>query len=541
MRVMAEVEVLESETGSAAKLQSPKTESDLVTPQEATELEAQKDSIRFWGKIKGKFGPVLGGIRDWAHDQKLAIALATVFIPSVALACGGGGKEAQVEIITSAPTERPAAARIIQPPPVESIISPTSLSKEATPAATAVPKTPEPIVTPTAASRTPAPTETPFTSEVKPKSEWTIVVDPAVEAKVSRETLDDDKVIIRSVIEKFPQIGNLKIILTSGHRSQFRVETQEVVIGRDFEHFPKAHEGFKWDIAHEVSHYLDPELNGQALAAFLTPEQLSELKRLREVALADPVWGRDYPDLEKIFTPIKNRVDRELLERYPDWTVGLAALTHFYPDAAWMGQRRAAEYQNEEVPRIEVFEPDMREALKAIEAAGQEARDLADFNTIGQFLQKPEVSAKLAPLVAKNPVAVYALELIQKKGQLFDPKNVIWPARAPVPVYLQGKYVSDWWKSLPIYMHMVLAEAYLANDQKLRELLPGRVDRNGIDPKRLEFIQQVERKRIDSALQAIQQMADEEKFAELTAATVLFGAKTPISAIFEQLKEAANF
>lgn len=418
-----------------------------------------------------------------------SVALAFAFLS----ACGGG-KEGVVQepVGGTAPNVPTAELKIEQQPSATAVV----------PEVTATVAQPE--VMPTAE----IPTSTSTKSEQEKVSNWAIEIDPKL-AGVVQDRIDKDIAIIQSIIEKLPQIGNLKIRLTSGHVSQFDIDKQELIISRDYEHFVEASESFPIAVAHEAWHYLDPELNGEYLSKFISEANFAEYKALREKLLSDKIWGRDYPSLEAIFTLDRPSIGHALSVKKSYSQGQLASWSDIYPDAVWIAQRRfnGVEAKNP-------FKIVLSQELNLIGkyAQEQEAFRRVDLTTIFEFLDMPEVKTKVDPMVAKNPILSKAMELLMAQKAILGAHNIVRSGAAPVNAKLEGRNMGDWWEALPNYFHLVLAEAVLGENQEVIKLF---------NPAALEAVK--------FNLRQLQKEADEEKFAEVGVATTLFGAETPLS------------
>lgn len=484
-----------------------------ITPQDERLINFEP-LLRAFKLSRDRFVSLSEGIRTLGtlaiRNPRAAILAATTPLLATVIACSES-EASPPDVRISVPEAQTPATESIKTVPTNPN-QPTIIdSRTQEPAPT--PETAIPAETPTQTSdESKGTTAQKSIEQAKPQSAWVVEVDPKL-SSISPERIEEDKAIIQSVLEKFPQIGNLKIILTSGHVSQFKVETQEIILSRDYEHFKQAPEIFSFGLAHELFHYFDPELNGQALSAFLTEQQLVELKQLREQALSDPVWGRDYPDLEKIFTPAKNTIghDLSLSRKYTEEQ--LAEWSDEYADATWL----ARTISNELSP-ANAFGRSLSTHFMLFRNYANEAAGIADISSMVEFLELPEVKSKVDPLAAKNPVLAKSLELIRQKGTLFAFENIVWPSTTPVQTRLQGKYLSNWWEALPNYIHSVLAEGVLENNPEVVNLFP---------PKDLGEIK--------SELKKLQDQADQEKLADLGVVTTMFGMRTSLSPLFEKL------
>jgi hypothetical protein len=381
------------------------------------------------------------------------------------------------------------------------------------PTITAVPKATETTAPTQKPTEKPAPvTPEPTKVAEKPAAKWVVEVSPEVKAMPvgpEKRTIEQDLAIINSVVEKFPKIGNLKIVLTSQQQSEFDIQTQELKLGRDI-----SAEALKWKIAHELTHYLDVALNETALSKYLTGLQIQELKDLREKALNDPVWGREYPVLDKIFNPLKESVILDSSKKYTE--VQLVALANKYADAVWIGGRGNLGEQ-----KVEPFRPFMKSTFDEIAKLAEVNANTAGFMTIDKFINSPEVKAKIDALGAKDPLFATAISLILEKKDLFDVTNAVWPnSYAAGPVLLTNAHLSGW-KILPTFVELVLEDGYNAGDNRVLGAIPAGVDRKGAEV----------------SMQAIKVMADREKLAELAGLQESFGVKTSAAGYFAKLGE----
>src|SRR3972149_7582942 len=183
-----------------------------------------------------------------------------------------------------------------------------------------LPSTQTPIIeTPTVK---PPSTESP---EVSPSTHWELVVAPELDIRSAypfNRTTEQDIAIIQSTIDTLPQIGNLKIVLTSGKGARFDKDYQTINVGRDS--FP---ESMKAALTHDYFHFLDPLYNSQALREIVGPENFDELIALRNQALEDPNFSPNVPSLDKIFAPKKRSLSWDFQKNYtPDQLAPLGSV-----------------------------------------------------------------------------------------------------------------------------------------------------------------------------------------------------------------------
>lgn len=452
--------------------------------------------------MEKSFGPESKSERQSPFIKRVVTPLAKRFGPfvapfilTVAAACSEGGESLPSQEISQPPTTTPAATQTIEAQPtIKATVRPATVTPTASPTG----ESPKPA----AGAEKPAP----------PKGNWVVEVDPKIEGQsFKNRSIEENKAIVEGVISKLPLVTKVKIVLTAGKGSHFDNETQTAFVGVETEK-----DEFIWHVAHESFHSLDPVENQGALLAVLGAEKLAKLAVLREQALADPFWGRDYPSVERIFDPAKWQVKGKTSPSnllVPLSRQELAALTSLYPDSVWIAQKRL-----DQQPRNSPFSSLISNELKTIESYARETKETVDFVTISQFMAGEK--EKLDRLAADNPILAKALELILEKKQVFSFPQILWSSAAPVKSKLWGgENLADWWRALPAYMDLVLAEALLTKRADVIVLFPQ--DKLG---------------RINSILRVNQGEADDEKLAELATATILFGVETSFSPILAELR-----
>lgn len=360
------------------------------------------------------------------------------------------------------------------------------------------------------ATRTTRPTKTPKsekTAEVVQRR-YTVIAAPGLTetSKDSNRTIEQDKAEIQKVLDLFPQIGKAKVVLTDEGHSH--LVDNVIYLNRNLQSI----EALKFEAAHEMTHYLDVELNGDNLSKSLTSGEKQKLKDLRKQALEDPTWGSNYT-LSEILDPTKSTVHPDIIEkRYSDKEA--AAATNIYPDSIFVSGQR-----NQETPGPQPFRNFLpsKELLNSFEQNGQRP----SYNGIVSFLDAEQ--DKISQISATDPVMKHVFEVEQQNKDRLKLINTQWSSHIHRNAWLNGPTIGDYWHGQQNMADVILINDFLNNNQDVIKLFP---------PEKLTEIKNLISLRI--------QNADEEKFAELGKATILAGRRTSLTLYFQELNKVAD-
>ena len=320
--------------------------------------------------------------------------------------------------------------------------------------ATVIPiETPRPITTPT---ETPTPTPppagepTPTPTERPQLGSWTVEVEYSEPSHF--RTLEQDQAILASVMDKFPHIGNVKVILTSGRTSAIFLNPnlQEPIVikaGRN------AYE-FERKLTHEFAHLFDikQEENYQRLAPYYSEEQLAQMRSLSDQLIAK--W-RNYPSIEKMFAPDKT---------------GQTIKNHFtaYPDALFVIQSDPLTVPGYEwrFPLEEpIFAPHLDTAI--LENLSTDIpEDQESYLNFPQFYQGEKT--KMDTLKNSGPVHNLALTILEENMPHLA--NWQWTSTHP-NLRLDSRFLRDYYRQvLPVFEQIVLLQALGTNDARLTSI-----------------------------------------------------------------------
>lgn len=404
-------------------------------------------------------------IRRVAPLVKRLGPFAAPFILTVAVACAQGAEKPSPLQVAQSPTSGPTAGQQIEKPPsIEATVVPTALP-------TVEPLKPSPPPSPPSETKPPAAAEKP----PSPKGNWLVEVDPEVSGpSYLKRSPEQDVAIINQVLDKFPRVGNLKIILTKGMGAniEFPLDPKQppvARIGRDVSLLEPETVG-------ELSHYFDIELNEARLSPYYRQEDLANLREIRAEIVAK---YRNYPQIEKMFNP----------QKYGNTPLGKATS---YPDSWFIAQSVPRTFASGETRGYPLPAPLFAAFLKSplLDKFAQEVKWQIDGVTYGQFSQNQQ--ERLRQLASASPYWQLALEILEAKKEVLA--NWQWWNLAEASL-LDSKYLGDYFlKVLPTYANMVLTEALAENDPRLERLLTAQQVRN------LKVVYQVLEEQIDEEL-----------------------------------------
>lgn len=246
--------------------------------------------------------PVARHLSEWLRDKAKLKTFLKYATPPVAVATIGF-----LAYLGSAELSGGSSPdQIVAPPPTIEAFTPTPSPNQ----------TVEVTPIPTTVTQTEAPTPTPTSRETPAAQLGVWDIETEYSAPSHFRTIEQDQAILNTVMEKFPHIGNVKIILTSGESSATFVDPdleKPVVIyaGRDAYDFERK-------LYNEFARVFDvrqPE-SYQRMATFYSPEQLNQMKILSDQIVEK--W-RNYPNIDKLFSPDKyGQTTLNRFTAYPD-------------------------------------------------------------------------------------------------------------------------------------------------------------------------------------------------------------------------------
>jgi len=255
---------------------------------------------------------------------------------------------------------------------------------------------------------------------------------------------EEDKAIILGVLEQFPKIENVRIILTNGYGAQVTFYPppmpMEVHIGRDVFQL----ETFLLD---ELGGVFDIKFNYQRLAPYFSAEEIVRLLILREQAVEQE---RNFPSIQAMFG---TKEDSESFH---------SRATN-YPDALFIGQSEKYHGPLEEPLFAQYLKsPLLEEFTKETEGQGNPYFDWGAF-TAGE-------KEKVEALKTSNPFIKIAFEHLAGKIDLLHNWVAISSTGAGGP--LGSKTLDDYYQRVvPTYLNLALTEMFANSDPKLMELV----------------------------------------------------------------------
>lgn len=410
----------------------------------------------------------------------------------------GSGKSSLVGSEPVLPDKTPDQSTVTATAPATETVVPTPTATEP----------PKPTSTPTErpATNTPEPTKTPENLA----SKWQIEVDGGVKG-VSKGgvSVEQDILLMQQMLANFPKIGDVKVRLVPG--SAGRAGTDYIEIGREL-----SADAIAYTTAFEIAHVYDVANNEVFLAKHLKPAQIAQLKTLREQALEDPVWGRDYPDLARMLTPAKTDLGINFGKGYSPAQV--AQLSNLYPDGIWLGRR----FDSGE-PSLPIWEKLMPETYKKLDSYQKDNEGVTGLVTISDFLKIPNVAARVAELSKFDPLFAKAIEQINKDVDSFKLDNVKWNS-APAPIMTASGAFTGWYSLRNFVLDAVLSEAYLNGQPDVVKLVAATGKKT----------------QLDSDLASMKTGADKEKLSGIIAAGTSFKVATSADKYMAALKSSAS-
>lgn len=370
--------------------------------------------------------------------------------------------------------------------------------------------TDETDATNTVAAKTKEPTRTPTkepTATPTPKAE--ILVDPQITDNISRSgrTLEETRSAIKEIVDISPLPAPIQAIIVPGTTDNSEAAQSRIFVGRD--HIDKTTE--KYEIAAEVAHILDVADNNDYFEKHYTPGQINQLLQLRQDTLADPIWGRDYPSVEKV---IKGKTGVQTIPTASATTEQIATASDINADLTWIGGREPLT----NAP-LNPFEDDMKPAQYYIDnlIPGNPAELTTSYNFHAFRHKQIDAFFNSCPLV-KTAEKQWRK---QRNESMFEEKNVNWTTQLGPKSSLIGVTEKDWWQVLFKETELILLEKYAT----------GELDATiaAFPPEKQAAIERIYKQRLRSA--------DREKFARLYSITLLSGEKTSLTPYLDMLKE----
>ena len=308
----------------------------------------------------------------------------------------------------------------------------------------------KPAVSPTTTAHI---VETHGGSEQKPVSNWIVEVDPSVQGKSRWRTIDEDLAIINKNAEKFPQIGNVKVILINGTVSSVTLEDDGWVVerlGRDS--FDLSAKDFD-----EKASIFDVGFN-KNLEPYYDAGDFQQLVELRQ-KIVDKY--QDYPSIKKMFAP-------EKLDKTPQAEFNRRITS--YPDSLYVAQNGPIYGPNGEILgryplQVRLFDNFLSGDLLA-QFSKESQGKINDYANIGEFLDGEK--ERINKLRASNHFHDLAIKRLLERREYL--KNWHWTAGSGLG--LDSKRLSQYFTDvLPLYETMALTEAFVSEDPELMRFL----------------------------------------------------------------------
>ncbi|OGK58954.1 hypothetical protein A3I56_01305 [Candidatus Roizmanbacteria bacterium RIFCSPLOWO2_02_FULL_43_10] len=348
------------------------------------------------------------GGRSWRNRLKIPLPTR---VAAALLAIGGGAAATVVgitEMTQSGPSQgEPAATTHIDKPP-----SATDQVVEITPKVTVSP-TPSPEATPTATASpppeattkpTPPSTETPTPTENKPSGNWEIAP-RSPDSHVTVEDWNKTKLLVESVFEKFPHIGNLQVYIVEGVGSaapQFSQDPQKpsvIFVGA---------QGSITNVQNELSGYFRKKLNGPTLSANYKPETLARMLEL------DPQITAPYAD----YSP-ENIFGEKMLAASPFSRVAQTAYIFYVGQAIPL----PSESGKINYPLEKPLFADLLASPLYLQFSQETEGEMNNSHDFEEFAQ--DQHDRLEQLKASSPLHKLAIEWLQANAALLKNANVL--------------------------------------------------------------------------------------------------------------------
>lgn len=318
-----------------------------------------------------------------------------------------------------------------------------------------------------------------------------IQINSAITENVSPKgrSIDQDTAAIIEVALKLPLPDRFTVVLTDDYDNDRAIGPEgKIYIGRNRVRV----ETMQYEVAHELTHLLDPETNEEYLLQYYTPEQISDLKQLREEILNDTIWGRDYPSVEKI---VRGKIGANVIPRPESSQSQIAAGTDIDANGIW-------------IEGFNPFESDLADSHKLVDSLPFSDKE---YSSLEEFAEANK--SMLDEYFAASPLAKFAQADFYRlvNSGLFSPENTTWSAFTDNQAYLSGRYFKDWTKVSERITNMILFEKY-----KKGELA--------------EFVEALPTSKQDFyryAFESKYDVTDPEKFANVIATTVATKSEGP--------------
>ncbi len=355
-----------------------------------------------------------------------------------------------------------------------------------------------------------------------------IQIDSSIDSNISNrgKSIDVDVQAIKDVASMAPLPDALTAVITKGFAEHAEPAKGKIYVGRDHVSL----ETEKYEIAHEIGHVLDVKNNLEFFKKYYTPEQIKILMDLREQALTDPTWGRDYPSVEKI---LADKVKAITIPR-ADSTLDQRSLgSDTYANAVWItgrkfatreappqpGQSQIPEQPKEE-PTFSPFDEDLKPTMELINQLAAE-RSANQYQSLQEFVYAN--SQQVDQILNSSEIGKFAAKKFYfylEKG-VFSPENTIWGVQNPPQALIFGRYQSDWFKSMQFYIQLVANEQYSYGE--LKDWLSTQ-----------SFEKQIY---VPNSFEFLKDLADSEKFPEIIKNDIYGQVSTSVRPYLEKMNE----
>lgn len=295
-------------------------------------------------------------------------------------------------------------------------------------------------------------------------------------------SLDQDTQAVIEVAQKFPLPDRFTVVLTNDYHDDRAIGPEgKIIIGINRIRI----ETMQYEVAHELTHLLDPVLNEELMLKYYTPHQITELKKLREEILSDHIWGRDYPEVEKI---ILGKSGANVIPRSGETPAQIAAGSDIHANGIW----------------IEGYNPFESDLTSSHEVLAQLQNPQKEYQTLEEFAD--DNKELLDKYFSASPLAGYAREDFYRhlSSGVMTPENTLWTAFTDNGAYLNSRYANGWGQATERVTRMILFEMYETG--RLEEFI------NSQPESKQDFYQ--------IGFEFKKTLADQEKFADIIAASM---------------------
>lgn len=419
-----------------------------------------------------------------------AKAALLVVAPAVLLGALNFACDDEAQRIAPTPTPRPTPQITIDRPP-----SADDQVVEITPRETAIPSPPRevtPTSTTSSISETPIPTqpqtETPAPTETtQPKNYEITILPPANPDHPAYETytIEQARRIIEEILANYPAkdhpvLGQLKIEIGLGSGRWYHPDNHTIIIDRAS---PDIYKSF----LHEEVH--------SWLEVFKSSNN-QEMLNLVQPILSDAQVGRDYPQIDRIFS---GNVQEALIKYQGAGLLGLEDLRTISSEQAngvWID--RLGSRSN---PFLTYIDNDF--FTQNTQPMPSNSEDLKTFNSALDFLNSPQ----MASLAQEKPAIAHISNYLKSR---VDMEEFFLKIN---PMLYGDKQTAQYVKAYETISFLVLAEGTALNDQAVIGLIP-QEDMPGIQTELTSRREQADGEKIAELIAVYAKIRDEKRLAQ---------------------------